>query len=200
MIGYLHGTITELFPDSCFIDVKGVGYHTLISSTTRSRLKKGQEAMVYTYLNVREDALQLYGFSSHVEHDIFLHLISVSGIGPKAALSILSVLSADKIVWAVQNKQISLLTTAPGIGKKTAERIILELKDKLSDTLTGGETFDETISPEETTSQPDIWTDAKQALASFGYTSQEIFGTLKKAGHLNSVEEIIKFALKDLSK
>ena len=199
MIGYLHGIITELFTDSCFIDVKGVGYHTLISSPTRSRLKKGQETTLYTYLNVREDALQLYGFSSQTEHDIFLHLISVSGIGPKAALSILSVLSADKIVWAVQNKQISLLTTAPGIGKKTAERIILELKDKLGDAVTDEAAFEEAV-PEENSSQPDIWADAKQALASFGYTPQEIFSTLKKAGRVNSVEEIIKFALKDLSK
>lgn len=199
MIGYLHGTITELFSDSCFIDVNGVGYHVLISSPTRSHLKKGGEITLYTYLNVREDALILYGFFSRAEHDIFLHLISVSGIGPKAALSILSVLSADKVIHAVQNRQISLLTTAPGIGKKTAERLVLELKDKLGEAASDDESDDIDLAAENT-AQTDIFADAKQALISFGYSPQEIFPVLRRASQLESVEEIIKFALKELSK
>lgn len=199
MIGYLHGTITELFPDVCFIDVNGVGYSVLLSSPTRSHLQKGEEATIYTYLNVREDALQLYGFATRAEHDIFLHLISVSGIGPKAALSILSSLSVDKLIWAVQNKQISLLTSAQGIGKKTAQRIVLELKDKLGETIDDEMFADDGMASDEET-QTDIWTDARQALLSFGYSSQEIFNVLKKTKHLNSLEEIIKFSLKQLSK
>lgn len=198
MIGYLHGIITELFSDSCFIDVNGVGYHVLISSPTRSHLKKSEEITLYTYFNVREDALVLYGFFSRAEHDIFLHLISVSGIGPKAALSILSVLSADKVIHAVQNRQISLLTTAPGIGKKTAERLVLELKDKLGDA--ANDEPDDIDLAAEDTAQTDIFADAKQALLSFGYSPQEIFPVLRRASQLESVEEIIKFALKELSK
>lgn len=199
MIGYLHGKVTGLFPDMCFIEVNGVGYRVFVSSSTRSELKIGQELTVYTYLNVREDALLLYGFPTQAEYDIFNHLISVSGIGPKAALSILSVMSVEKIIWAIQNKQTSLLATAPGVGKKTSERIILELKDKLSNIIT-----DEAAFENDNMDQPDIesdsWTDARQALLSLGYTQQEIANVLKKAQHLTSAEEIIKFALKELSR
>ena len=198
MIGYLHGKITELFPDMCFIEVAGVGYRVLIAASTRSQLKIGQELTLYTYLNVREDALQLYGFFTQAEYTIFNHLISVSGIGPKAGLNILSVMSADKIVWAIKNKQSSLLTSAPGIGKKTAERIILELKDKLGNTIVNdADAFTDDAS--DIAASSDIWTDAKQALLSLGYTPQESTAVLKKTRHLSSVEAIIKFALKELS-
>lgn len=198
MIGYLHGKITELFSDACFIDVNGVGYRVLIAASTRVQLNIGSEITIYTYLNVREDALQLYGFSNQNEYDIFNQLISVSGIGPKAALSILSAMSTEKIIWAVQNKQPSLLTAAPGIGKKTAERIILELKDKLTAFTNDTGIFAPVDMPTADTS-PDIWSDAKKALISLGYTPQETAIVLKKSHHLTSVEEIIKFALKELS-
>ncbi|MBB5336462.1 Holliday junction branch migration protein RuvA [Pectinatus brassicae] len=198
MIGYLHGKITELFSDACFIDVNGVGYRVLIAASTRSQLNIGSEITIYTYLNVREDALQLYGFSNQNEYDIFNQLISVSGIGPKAALSILSSMNTDKIIWAVQNKQPSLLTAAPGIGKKTAERIILELKDKFT-AITNDTGIFAPVDMPAADSLPDIWSDAKKALISLGYTPQETAVVLKKAHNLTSVEEIIKFALKELS-
>ncbi|WP_196594336.1 Holliday junction branch migration protein RuvA [Pectinatus sottacetonis] len=197
MIGYLHGKVTRLFADSCFIDVNGIGYRVLIASSTRSQLQLDQELTMYTYLNVREDALQLYGFSTQAQYDVFSSLVSVSGIGPKAALNILSVMTTEKIIWAIQNKQASLLTAAPGIGKKTAERITLELNDKLGSIVNDHTAFEN--EPVTNQTSPDIWTDAKQALTSLGYTSQEITAVLKKAHHLKSTEEIIKFALKELS-
>ena len=132
MIGYLQGKVTFIASDFCFIDVHGVGYRVFISTSTRAQLKMNEEIKLFTYLSVREDAMLLYGFINQLEYDVFCKLISVSKIGPKAGLGLLSSLSSEKLIWAIQNKQVSLLTNAPGIGKKTAERIVLELKDKLT--------------------------------------------------------------------
>ena len=130
MIGYLQGKVTYIASDFCFIDVHGVGYRVFISTNTRAKLKMNEEIKLFTYLSVREDAMLLYGFINQLEYDVFCKLISVSKIGPKAGLGLLSSLSSEKLIWAIQNKQVSLLTNAPGIGKKTAERIVLELKDR----------------------------------------------------------------------
>ena len=201
MIGYLHGKITHIASDFCFIDVHGVGYRVFISTTTRSKLKINQEIKLFTYLSVREDAMLLYGFFEPIEYDVFCKLISVSKIGPKAGLGLLSALPCEKLVWAIQNKQVSLLTNAPGIGKKTAERIVLELKDKLTEISVTPEVLDQPIlldTPEET-EQLDIYAEATEALLTFGYTKPEINAVLKKAGTINNTEDLIKFALKELS-
>ena len=126
-----------------------------------------------------------------------------SQIGPKAGLGLLSSLSSEKLIWAIQNKQVSLLTNAPGIGKKTAERIVLELKDKLTELNLNisDEVLDQPIlidTPSED-EKIDMYEEATQALLSLGYTKPEINSVLKKAGNMTNTEDIIKFALKELS-
>ena len=127
MIGYLKGVISHIFVNSCFIDVHGVGYRTYAPASTLDTLCVGQEAMLYTYMSVREDAIVLYGFATQDEYDLFMLLIGVNGVGPKVALGILSAGTADSFRLAVHQKDIKGLTKMPGIGKKTAERIVLEL-------------------------------------------------------------------------
>lgn len=197
MIGYLNGTVTEFFADNCFIDVHGVGYRIFATAALRARLQIGQEAHIYTYLNVREDAMQLYGFASLAEYEAFVLLIGISGVGPKAALNILSSLSAEKLAQAIEYKQIALLTAAPGIGKKTAERIILELKGKLTTS----------APPEATASDTSLFNaatnnleDALAALVGLGYTRQEAAAALKNTDEYLSTQELIKLALQKLSK
>lgn len=131
MIGYVRGIVTHLFKESCYVDVHGVGYRVYVPITTRQQLIEGQEATLFTYLNVREDAMQLYGFWTEDEYELFILLISVSGIGPKVGLGILSGMTPEAFKLAVINGQIQQLTKLPGIGKKSAERLVLELKDKL---------------------------------------------------------------------
>ena len=131
MIGYVRGIVTHLFKESCYVDVHGVGYRVYVPITTRQQLIEGQEATLFTYLNVREDAMQLYGFWTEDEYELFILLISVSGIGPKVGLGILSGMTPEAFKLAVINGQVQQLTKLPGIGKKSAERLVLELKDKL---------------------------------------------------------------------
>ena len=130
MIGYVRGRVAEISVDTCFVDVHGVGYRVYISGETRARIAEGEEVRLYTYLNVREDAMQLYGFSSHDEYDLFLMLIGVSGIGPKVAQGILSGMSPTDFKIAVVSDDAASLVKLPGIGKKSADRLVLELKDK----------------------------------------------------------------------
>lgn len=200
MIAYLHGKIAYLKSDSCFVDVNGVGYRVFITSPARSRLHLHDEVTLYTYLSVREDAMLLYGFIEQADYDIFCKLISVSKIGPKAAMGLLSALPGAKLVRAVQNKQVSLLTAAPGIGKKTAERLVLELKDKFSDIAVSDEALDEQLLIDAEPQEPaDTYGEAAEALQQLGYTRAEISSVLKKITNASSTEEIIKVALKELS-
>lgn len=197
MIGYLRGNISYLLIDSCLLDVQGVGYRVFISNATRSKLAVGKEVQLFTYLNVREDAMQLYGFSSQAEYDLFLQLISVSGIGPKVALGIMSAITVDNLCKAIQLKQTAILTKLPGIGKKTAERLILELHDKMQTNL---EEDEETIL-EEIEIAADSITEASQALAALGYMQAEYMPILKKAPKsAKTVEDLIKYALKEFAR
>ena len=197
MIGYLRGRVSFLGNDSCFLDVGGVGYRVYVSTATRSKLVLDEERQLFTYLSVREDAMQLYGFLSQEEYDLFELLLSVSGIGPKMALGILSAITASELAAAIQRENTAALTKLPGIGKKTAARMILELKDKLSaiaamsdtelaaELLPAGEPGDETA-------------EAAEALLAFGYTQAEIQPVLKKAkAKCKTVEEMIKFSLRE---
>ena len=195
MIGYLRGKVTYLLVDYCLLDVQGVGYRVFIADSTRSRLHVGEEATLFTYLNVREDALLLYGFYSQEEYDLFQLLISVSGIGPKGALGILSAITIERLCQAIQQKQTAVLTKLPGIGKKSAERMILELKDKVKLT---ADIDDEEV-PVVETDGDDMFAEASAALLSLGYTQAEIGPVLRKAAKCSSVEEIIKFALKEFA-
>ena len=131
MFYYVNGTVAEIEAGLAVIDCSGVGYACATTNYTLSQLKKGERAKLYTYLNVREDAMELFGFASQSELRSFKMLIGVSGVGPKAALSILSSTTPQQLSMAVVMGDEKALTAAPGIGKKIAQRIILELKDKL---------------------------------------------------------------------
>ncbi|WP_455048744.1 Holliday junction branch migration protein RuvA [Mitsuokella sp.] len=196
MIGYLRGEVIYLYTDYVLLDVHGVGYRVFIANSTRQKLRLHEKAQLFTYTSVREDAIILYGFASQEEYDLFLLLISVSGIGPKVALGILSSITVEGLCRAIQNKQASILTKLPGIGKKSAERLILELKDKVS------------FAPEEEellTIENDVEVgddkiaEATAALQALGYTQAEITPVISKTAKYKTTEEIIKASLKALS-
>ena len=195
MIGFLRGTVVQLLTDYCLLDVGGVGYRVFIPSSTRERLKSGEEAMLYTHLSVREDAMTLYGFESQEEYQGFQLLISVSGIGPKVAMGILSSITVPRLFQAIHGKQLAVLTKLPGVGKKSAERLILELKDKAADLDDGGGAANESIEmgAEEPVS------DAVAALSALGYTREEISSVLRRVTKPMSTEETIRFALKEFA-
>ena len=133
MISFLIGTIEDKQENSLLLDVGGVGFEMSISSNTFSALPMvGESVKVLTYMSVREDDISLYGFSSKEEKDLFIKLISVSGIGPKVAISILSGLTLNALSIAIANKDVKMLSKIKGLGAKTAERICVELKDKVS--------------------------------------------------------------------
>ena len=132
MFYYVNGTVAETGPNLAVIDCGGVGYACATTNYTLSQLKKGERAKLYTYLHVREEIFELYGFSSQAELNSFRMLIGVSGVGPKAALAVLSSTSPQNLALSIVTGDEKALTAAPGIGKKIAQRIILELKDKLA--------------------------------------------------------------------
>ena len=199
MIGYLKGRVAKLCADYCLLDVHGVGYRVFVGALTRNFLRAGEEAELYIHTAVREDAILLYGFHSSEEYDAFQLLISVSGIGPRVALGILSSITVEQLSLAIHGKKTAVLTKLPGIGKKSAERIILELKDKIS------VPEDDGISQEISSdiAEPlgdDMLSEASAALVSLGYTQTEIHSAMKKAGKGKDVQEIIKLALKELNR
>lgn len=199
MIGYLRGKVTHLFSEYCFIDVGGVGYRVFIPSSTRQELGLGGDALLFTYLNVREDALLLYGFHSQEEYDMFQLLISISGVGPKVALGVLSAISPADFAIAVSQKNAALLTRIPGIGKKTAERMILELKDKLGlpESLAAAPSAGRAANP---AGPADEMQEALQALMALGYSQAEIVPVLHKVkAEGQSAAEMIKLALKEFA-
>ena len=196
MFYYLNGTVAHIGPYLAVIDCGGVGYACRTTNYTLSGLSKGRQAKLYTYLHVREDIFELYGFSTEGELSSFQMLLGVSGVGPKAALAILSSTTPEGLAMAIVSENEKALTCAPGIGKKIAQRIILELKDKLAKgqlTTSSGEAFagGVTIIPENKTSE------ASAALAVLGYSQPEITTALKglDVEHL-TLEQTIKQALK----
>ena len=200
MFYYLNGTVTRVEPYLAVIDCGGVGYACRTTNYTVSKLSVGKAAKLYTHLYVREEIFELYGFSSESELGCFRMLIGVSGGGPKAALAILSSNSPAGLAMAIVSDNEKALTSAPGIGKKIAQRIILELKDKLAKgqlTMGGGETFagGVTIIPENKASE------ASAALAVLGYSQSEIAVALKGIDLDGmSLESVIKQALKKMVK
>lgn len=201
MFYYLDGTVAEILPYLAVIDCGGVGYACKTTNYTLSRLKKGQRGRLYTYLNVGEDVFDLYGFATANELNSFKLLIGVSGVGPKAALAILSTSTPEALAMAVVTGDEKSLTAAPGIGKKIAQRIILELKDKMAkESASTGLDFSGggAGSAPAFTSKA---TEAAQALAVLGYTSAEVSQALKGVDVENlPLEEIIRQSLKKMVK
>lgn len=200
MFYYLNGTVAFMAPYLAVIDCGGVGYACRTTNTTQAQLKIGEKAKLYTYLHVREDAMELYGFATQEELNLFQLLLSVSGVGPKAALSILSASSPANLALSIITGDEKALTCAPGIGKKIAQRVILELKDKLAkgQTIAAGESYGGTgvtVIPENKPSE------ATAALAVLGYSQGEIGAALKGIDMDSlTLEQIIKEALKKMMK
>ena len=200
MFYYLDGIVAELLPYLAVLDCGGVGYACKTTNTTLSRLKKGQTGRLYTYLNVGDGIFELYGFSSLNELNSFKQLLGVSGVGPKAALAILSSSTPENLAMAIITGDEKALTAAPGIGKKIAQRIILELKDKLSKG-SGGLDFSGASGGSSVPVVSSKAAEAAAALAVLGYSGQEAAMALKGIDTENlSLEEIIRQSLKKMVK
>lgn len=196
MISSLKGILTEISPTNITIETTGIGYEIFIPLSTFDRLPKiNSECKILTYLHVREDTHQLYGFLTHEEKDLFKLLLTISGIGPKSALTILSGMPIEDFKYAISSGDTAALSQIPGIGKKTGERLVVELKGRI-----GGITI-KTAKPIPKEEEI-ILKDAMQALVNLGYKQQSSQAALEKiiaeeSGKLN-LEEIIKKALKYL--
>lgn len=202
MIAYVNGIIDDISGDNAVIDVGGVGINVRISADTASRLPGvGEPAKLYTYTSVREDAFQLYGFLTRSDLEIFKKLITVNGIGPKGGLSILSVMDADDLRFAIMSGDSKAISKAPGIGAKTAQRVILDLKDKIEidDTMIGREISSHgSANPMAADSAQKQ--EAVAALVSLGYGQAE---SLKAVNSIEGIEEmdsgaVLKAALKKM--
>ena len=199
MFYYLNGVVAEMEANLAVIDCGGVGYACATTNYTLSQLKKGERAKLYTYMNVREDAVELFGFATQSEPHSFKLLLSVSGVGPKAALSILSANTPANLAMAVVMGDEKALTAAPGIGKKIAQRIILELKDKLAKEQPSFSGDTGAILP--VAVPDDKVREAGAALAVLGYSASEVAAALKGIDmDALPLEEIIRQALKRMVK
>ena len=201
MFYYLEGTVSEILPYLAVIDCGGVGYACKTTNNTLASLKRGQRGKLYTYLHVGEGIFDLYGFATQNELNSFKLLLSVSGVGPKAALAILSVGTPETLAMAIVTGDEKSLTAAPGIGKKIAQRIILELKDKMAKETASGLDFSGGRGAPAAAVFSNKATEAAQALAVLGFTSQEVSAALKGVDVENlPLEEIIRQSLKRMVK
>jgi len=202
MIGFITGRVDHIGTNFCLVDTQGVGYRIFLNTGDLSRIQVDQKVKIYTYLSVREDALQLFGFLSYDTYSLFTQLITVSGIGPKVAQGILSAAKVDAFYLAVKNRDLKFLTKLPGIGKKTAERLLLELKD-----MTGPEGLEEEgaaggfvgdVPEDDTTTLGAV----AEGLSYLGYTQGEIAQVLKKLKVTadSRAEDLLKEALRLLAR
>lgn len=201
MISYIRGELADIAEDHVVVDVGGVGYGIFMSGSDRTRLPKtGQEIKVYTYLHVKEDIMQLFGFLTKDGLEVFRLIIGVSGIGPKGGLNILTQMSPNDLRFAVMAGDSRAISKAQGIGKKTAEKLILELKDKLKLT--------DTIQEEDLSSGTEtvngtglIQNEAVEALVALGYGSTEAFQAVRNVeiDEESTVEDVLKKALRQMA-
>lgn len=202
MYAYLNGIVAEIWEEGCVIDVNDIGYNVRISGSTFMKLPCiGERVKLYTYTSVREDAFQLFGFLSRNELEMFKKLITVNGIGPKGGLALLSVMDADDLRFAIISQDVKAISAAPGIGKKTAERVILDLKDKLD--------IDEAMIQREVDGyngvsaknleNPQI-KEAVEALVALGYGQSEASKAVSRVEGADTMESgaLLKAALKKL--
>ena len=196
MFYYLNGVVAEIDINLAVIDCSGVGYAVNTTTNTLSRLKKNEKAKLYISECVKEDAFDLYGFATLQEKRCFEMLLTVSGIGPKAAQSILSASTPESLAMAIMNGNEKVITAAPGVGKKIAQRVILELKDKISKEAGNVATeLPAYVAPADS----GVRNDAIAALMVLGYSAPEINSVLSKNDVSGmSTEQIIKFVLKNM--
>ena len=197
MIGYIEGKLSVKTPALIVVDVGGVGYEMHISLTTYNQIgKTGEKAKIFTHLYVREDKLELYGFAAEDEKEFFKTLISISGIGPSVAIRILSAIKIDRFKAAIVDEDVGILTTIPGIGKKTAQRIIVELKDKIGVLTDREKSYLAGKDPEERS----MINDSISALVSLGYSraiaQRSVDRVLSETKEEIKIEELIRKSLK----
>jgi len=205
MIAHLSGTLLSKQATSVILDVAGVGYEVSIPLSTFYELEDpGSSVQLRIYTHVREDALQLYGFKTARERELFLRLISVSGIGPKLGITLLSGMSADEMITSIRNNNLAKLTLIPGVGRKTAERLVMELRDKVASLSTGvdedlGARSDAAAVPTEDSMRAD----ALSALLNLGYqrnaAEKAVTASLSEDGEV-SLESILRSSLRKLAK
>ena len=198
MISYLNGTLSQIDKTSIVVEVSGIGYLVKVASSTLVQLPKiGEKLKIHTCHIVREDDVSLYGFLTSEEKSIFMLLLSVNGIGPKASMSILSAFPISQLVSAITSANVSLISTVPGIGSKTAQKLVIELKEKMAKqyALKSGE-----LDLSANDNIPNV-NDAVSALISLGYSSREAKEALQKTGldiKTADIETLVKSALKAL--
>ena len=194
MFSYIRGELAEVMEEGIVIETGGVGFFVRVPQTVVSAIPpQGRIVKIYTHFRVSEDAMQLYGFLSREDLELFRMLLGVSGVGPKAALGVLSVLTADDVRFAVLSDDSKTIARAPGIGPKTAKKIILELKDRLSQNRQEDDVLPPAMNPQD---------EAVQALAALGYSAAESLRAVRSLEDTEGMdtETILKMALKKLSR
>lgn len=203
MLSYIIGKVAEISADTIVIENNGIGFNIKTSAMTIDSLPPvGDMVRIYTYLHVREDAMQIFGFLSKDELEVFKLLLNVNGIGPKGALGILSAISTDDLRFAVLSDDVNLIKSCPGVGAKTAQKLIIELKDKLR----LEDAFEMAVNNnnKKNTVQDNtviVMNEAVEALVSLGYSSKDAIAAVKKVENIQNKnsEQILKEALKGLA-
>lgn len=203
MIAYLSGKLLEKEANSVIVDVGGVGYEVSIPLSTFYEIGEvGGDVQLRIYTNVREDAIQLFGFHTARERDIYLKLISVQGIGAKSGIAMLSGMNADEIVAAIRSENLAKLTAIPGVGRKTAERLVIELRDKIGE-LASGIPVEASMAAAAGAAGDSVFDDALSALVNLGYQRNAAEKALQQArqdGVEPSVQKLLRGALQKLAK
>lgn len=195
----VRGKLIHMDSSTAVVECGGVGYNCQTTMNTLKNLRLGDEVTLFTYLNVREDAMELFGFSAKTELDTFKTLIGVSGVGPKAGLAILSELSPEQVAMAIATDDIKTITRAQGVGKKIAQRIVLELKDKLAKSLSSEDTSLPSASAAANAAMGNI-PKAIEALGVLGYAPADVSGILATMDSALPVEQLIAQTLRQMGR
>lgn len=201
MIAFVRGTAVDMTENSVIVEAGGIGYEIYMTGTDLSQIHMGEEVKIHTYFNVREDAMQLYGFRSKDDLQMFKLLLGVNGVGPKAAVGVLTGITADELRFAILSDDVKTLSKAPGIGKKTAQKLILELKDKMK----LEDAFELKLAHEQEKAVAGLGDisdgrqEAVEALVALGYSSTDALRAVRKVTDVapDDVEGLLKAALKN---
>ena len=201
MIAFVRGTAVDMTENSVIVEAGGIGYEIYMTGTDLSQIHMGEEVKIHTYFNVREDAMQLYGFRSKDDLQMFKLLLGVNGVGPKAAVGVLAGITADELRFAILSDDVKTLSKAPGIGKKTAQKLIIELKDKMK----LEDAFELKLAHEQEKAVAGLGEisdgrqEAVEALVALGYSSTDALRAVRKVTDVapDDVEGLLKAALKN---
>lgn len=195
----VRGRLIHTTPSTAVVECGGVGYNCQTTINTLKQIKPNTEVTLYTYLNVREDAMELFGFATITELETFKTLISVSGVGPKAGLAVLSELSPEQVAMAIASNDVKTITRAQGVGKKTAQRIILELKDKLAKSMSGSGSMEAVTGSAAAVASGNV-PKAIEALGVLGYEPSEVTPVLSQLDSSLPVEQLIAMTLRQMGR